>query len=151
MPDPGTALHIASIDYACTFDALPEGGGAVSFSAPDPVHFTFTFETAQVQEGLGVIRISWNYAWFNQAQVEADIAGAMGAICQAVAELLALPITVVNAAVTIRRNWTIAPNLQGPGVGTGRVVSTDIMPYPTTVTDTDSCRAADAGELVTVA
>jgi hypothetical protein len=146
MPDPGDALHVASVDYACTFGTLPEDGGAISFSCPDPVHFLFTFETGTTPVGVGVVQVTWDYSWFNQPEIEAGIAQALDTIVAAVATLLDVPLSVVNASVTVTRVWTTAPNVQGAGVGTGRIATIDYMDYPVTKTDSDAVTAADGGE-----
>jgi hypothetical protein len=150
MPQPGTSLHIASLDYQCTFDLLPPGGGPATFECPDPVHFGFNFETGSVPVAgqPDVVQLSWGYSWFSQAQVESAITFALDQICAAVAVLTGTPVTVVNAAVTVRRVWTFAPNVQGPDVSSGRVVTTDVMAYPHAVTDSDAVAAADGGEHV---
>lgn len=144
MPSPATSLHVASLDYACTFGQLPADGGLVSFSCPDPVHFTFGFETGKTEVSAGVYQITTDYSWFDQATVEADISGALSQIVAAVAELLGLPLAEVDQAVTVRRVWTFAPNMQGAGVSSGRVVSTDLMQYPPLVTGADSAAEAEA-------
>lgn len=151
MPDPGTSLHIQSIDYACTFDRLPAGGGAVSFSCPDPVHFTFSFETGAtpVAGQPDVFTVTWDYSWFTQATIEADIAAAMSAIVAAIAELLSLTTAQVDAAVTVRRVWTYAPNVQGPDVSNGRIVTTDYMAYPPQVTSADTVHGSEGASVAT--
>jgi hypothetical protein len=144
MPDPGSSLHLASIDYACTFGTLTEGG-LVSFSAPDPVHFTFSFETGQTQVSPGVYEISTDYSWFVQEQVEVGIAEALSSICQAISDLLSLPLPQVNAVAAVQRVWTFKPNIQGQGVSSGAIVTTDFMTYPPQVTGADTVSAVDAG------
>jgi hypothetical protein len=129
MPDPGADLHIVSLDYACVFGALPAADPRVTFSVPDPVHFTFAFETGSTVTA-GVTTYTWDYTWFVQATVEAEIATALAAISTNVAAMLGLTGADVDAMVTVRRVWTIAPNVQGTGVSSGRIVTTDLMTYP---------------------
>jgi hypothetical protein len=151
MPDPGDALHIASLDYACTFTTLPPGGGRASFSCPDPVHFTFSFETGEtiLDPVAGTFEVSWDYSWFGQAEVEAGIAATLNLICAAICTMTSMPLSVVLAAVSVQRVWMFAPNIQGPGVSSGRIATIDAMNYPVTVTDADEAAAADGGEQVT--
>jgi hypothetical protein len=130
MPDPGADLHVVSLDYACRFGALPASDPRIVFSVPDPVHFTFAFETGSSEPTPGVTEYTWDYTWFVQATVEADIATALGAISTTVAAMLGLTGPDVDAMVTVRRVWTIAPNIQGAGVSSGRIVTTDLMTYP---------------------
>lgn len=131
MPDPGATTHVQSLEYLCTFSLLPAGGGPVTFAVPDPVRFTFTFETGRTPNTDGSVTVTWDYSWFTQAAVEGEIASALDSICTAVATMLSLPQAQVQAAVLVRRVWTIAPNVQGPGVGSGTVVQIDRMGYPT--------------------
>ena len=132
MPDPGTALHIASLDYYCTFSPLAASAGPVTFSVPDPVRFSFVFDTGTtpVDGSPGVVQVAWSYSWFTQATVEADIAATLNAISTAVATMLGLTQADVQAVVTIRRIWQITPNMQGPGVSSGSTALTDAMIYP---------------------
>jgi hypothetical protein len=129
MPDPGTALHLASLDYACTFSAVSDPTGLITFAVPDPVHFTFDFETGSTQTAPGQTTITSDTSWFVQATVEAGITSALGAICTAVAAMLGVAELAVSNTIAVRRVWTIAPNVQGAGVSSGRIVTTDLMPY----------------------
>ena len=132
MPDLGASLHNAVLDYYCTFSTLAAAAGPVTFSVPDPVRFTFTFETGTtpVDGSPGVELVSWDYTWFTQATTEAGIAAALTTICGAVAALLGLDTAQVQAAVTVRRVWTVRPNLQGAGVSSGSTALTSQMTYP---------------------
>lgn len=130
MPSPATSLHLASLDYSCTFGMLTAAQGPVTFSGPDPVHFTFSFETGQEQTDPGVWQVSTDYSWFDQGTVEAGISGALGQIVAAVAAMLQLDLDQVAASVTVMRVWAFAPTLQGEGVSSGGIVTTDLMPYP---------------------
>lgn len=130
LPDPGTALHIATLDYYCTFSQLAAASGPVTFSVPDPVRFNFAFETGSTPNQDGSETITSDSSWFDQAATETGIAAALDAICAAVGTLLGLATGQVQAAVTVRRAWTIAPNVQGGGVSSGRTVITEAMPYP---------------------
>lgn len=147
MPDPGSALHVASVDYQCTFSTLTDQGGKVTFFS-DLVHFIFNFETGSTQTSPGVFEVTWDYSWFDQAAEEAGIAAALDPIVQAVAELLSLTIDQVDQAVAIRRVWAYAPNVQGPDVSSGRISASDYMQYPPLVSDADVSSGADGGEAV---
>lgn len=147
MPDPGQDLHVASLDYACTFSQLPPGGGRVTFSCPDPEHFTFSFETGIAEVSPGRFQVSWDYSWFNQAAVEDAVFAALGVIVQALAVMLSLDVFQVRQAVAVRRVWTYAPNMQGPGVSSGRIVTTQDILYPGPV-GTETAAGADGGEAV---
>lgn len=147
MPDPGSALHVASVDYQCTFSMLTDQGGKVTFFS-DLVHFIFNFETGSTQTSPGVFEVSWDYSWFDQAVEEAGIAAALDPIVEAVAELLSLGVAEVDQAVAVKRVWTYAPNTQGPEVSSGRISSTDFMQYPPLVSDADVSSGADGGEAV---
>lgn len=130
MPDPGTALHIAKLDYYSTFGELQSAGAPVTFSCPDPVRFTFTFDTGTTPNPDGSVTVTWDSSWFVQATVEADIATALNTICGAVATLLGLTVAQVQAVVTVQRVWTITPNVQGGGTSSGSTALTDYMTYP---------------------
>ena len=130
LPDPGAALHIAALDYYCTFARLAAASGPVTFSVPDPVRFNFAFETGATANPDGSETITWDAAWFGQAATETAIAAALDEISAAVGTLLGLATAQVQAAVTVRRAWTIAPNVQGGGASSGRTVITETMTYP---------------------
>lgn len=130
MPDTGSSLHNASLDYYCTFGEVSAAAGPVSFSVPDPVRFHFDFVTGSTVGQDGTITYTWDYTWFNQVTVEAGIKTALNTICGAIAALLGRTTADVQAAVSVQRAWTVAPNVQGPDSGTGRTVLTSAMAYP---------------------
>jgi hypothetical protein len=127
MPDVSSAMHLASVDYMCTF--APLGNGPVTFSALDPVHFLFNFETGETQVSPGVIQITTDYSWFVQATVEADITTAMQTISAAIATLLGEPLAAVQAAGQVQRVWTFRPTIQGGGWSAGAVTTTDVYAW----------------------
>ena len=130
MPDPGASLHIASLDYYCTFGEVAAAAGPVTFSVPDPVRFRFGFETGSTPHPDGTTTIAWDYSWFIQAAQEARITAALNQICVPVATLLGRAAADIAAAAQVRRVWTLAPNVQGQGASGGRTVLTSVMPYP---------------------
>jgi len=130
MPSLGSALHYASLEYYCTFDEVKAAAGPVTFSVPDPVRFRFDFETGSTEHPDGTVTFTWDYSWFNQAAQEAAIVTALNQICATIATMLGRTVADVQAAAQVLRAWTLAPNTQGQGAGTGRTVLTSVMPYP---------------------
>jgi hypothetical protein len=136
MPDPGTTMHVAGVDYAVTFSELASSGEPAKFSAPNAIHFQFGFDTGEAEDSQkpGHWIVSWDVSWFDQAATEAAIATTLNGVCSSVATLLGLPLATVQSAVVIRRMWTVNQNSYDiiPGVTTGpqRVVIPDILPYP---------------------
>jgi hypothetical protein len=133
MPDPGTALHIAQLDYYCTFGTLQAPAARVSFAAPDPIRFTFTFDAGSTPNPDGSVTVTSDASWFSQSATEAGIASALDQICTAVAALIGLTEAQVQAVVAVKRVWTITPNIQGGGVSSGSTAITNMMPYPQAV------------------
>lgn len=152
MPGPGTAMHVASVDYAVSFTELSAAAFPAKFSAPGAVHFSFTFDTGTQQTGPSSWDVTWDYSWFNQPEIEAGIAATLDEVCQTVGALLGLTVSQVQAAVIVRRLWTLNQNSYAvvPGVSSGpqQVVLPDLMEYPHAVSDSDAVIAADAGENV---
>jgi hypothetical protein len=136
MPDPGTTMHVAGVDYAVTFSELAAAGEPAKFSAPNSIHFQFQFDTGEAEDASkpGHWTVSWNTSWFSQAATETAIATTLDGTCSSVATLLGLPLATVQGAVMIRRMWTMNQNSYDiiPGVTTGpqKVVIPDIMTYP---------------------
>jgi hypothetical protein len=135
MPDLGSDTHVVSVEYASLFGGVTAQDGRVAFGVPNPVQFLFLFETGTTQPdpNVDLQQVSWDYSWFDQAQVEAGIAAALGAICQSIAGLLGLPLEQVESSVQVRRVWTIAPNQRGTGAPQEFSVDwtvTEVMPYP---------------------
>jgi hypothetical protein len=130
MPDPGASLHNASLDYYCTFGEVAAAAGPVTFSVPDPVRFHFGFETGSVQHADGTVTVAWDYSWFSQAAQEAGITTALNQICVPIAAMLGRTVADIQAVARVLRVWTLAPNVQGQGAGSGRTVLTSVMPYP---------------------
>jgi hypothetical protein len=130
MPSLSTALHVAVLDYYCTFGTLHAAAGPVTFAVPDPVRFTFLFDTGSTPNQDGSVTVTSDSSWFVQATVEAGIATALNAISAAVATLLGLTTAQVQAAVAVKRIWTIAPVIQGAGFSSGSTAITNMMTYP---------------------
>jgi hypothetical protein len=136
MPDPGTTMHVAAVDYAVTFSELVSAGEPVRFSAPNAIHFQFGFDTGAAEDAQkpGHWVVSWDTSWFAQAAVEASISATLDQVCGSVATLLGLTVAAVRSAVLIRRMWTMNQNSYDiiPGVTTGpqQVIIPDIMAYP---------------------
>jgi hypothetical protein len=130
MPDPGASLHNASLDYYCTFGEVAAVAGPVTFSVPDPVRFRFAFETGATLLPDGTTAVTWDYSWFNQAATEASITATLNQICAPIAAMLGRSVADIQAVAMVRRLWTMAPNIQGQGVSSGRTVITSVMPYP---------------------
>lgn len=130
MPQPGTAMHLASVDYYCTFGELKAAAAPVTFSAPNAIHQTCMFDTGSTPNADGSVTITWDSSWFTQATVETGIKNLLNAVCTALATELGLTQSQVQAVVTIRRVWAMTPNVQGGGVSTGQAAITDYMAYP---------------------
>src|SRR5260370_30961388 len=129
LPAPGTALHIATLSYYCTLSELAAASGPVTFAAPDPQRFTFRFETGSTPNADGSVTITWNTSVWSAA-VEATIATALTAICTALATMLGLTLAQRQAAVAVKRVWTMKPNVQGAGTSSGSTVITSVIAYP---------------------
>jgi hypothetical protein len=135
MPDLASGTHVVSVEYASIFGGLEAQNGKVAFGVPTPVQFLFLFETSTTQPdpSLDLEDVSWDYSWFDQGQVEAGIAAALGTICQSISALLSLPLEQVEAAVQVRRVWTIASNQRGtaaPQQYSDNWTVTEVVPYP---------------------
>lgn len=154
MPDTGTAQHIASVNYLCTFWQISAASGPVTFACPNPVQFVFAFETGRTQPdpSKDLWDVSWDYSWFDQDAIEQSIAIALGAICEAIATMLGLPVSDVEQSVAVQRSWAVAANIQGNAAASqyssGTV--TEVMPYPPQVSSADVAAAAESGSVSTV-
>lgn len=148
MPDLGAALHFASLDYFCTFGELQAAIGPITFSVPDPVRFRFTFDTGRTQNSDGTVTVTWDYSLYNKGATETALALRLDQICTPIAALLGLTLAQVQAAVTVKRVWTVTPNIQGAPASSGGTVLTSFMPYPTVIAASDQSAAADGGESV---
>jgi hypothetical protein len=62
--------------------------------------------------------------------VEAGIAATLDTICGALATQLGITTAAVQAAVSVKRIWLMAPNIQGTGFSSGNSAITDTMAYP---------------------
>jgi hypothetical protein len=129
MPDPGTALHIARLVYQVTFSELTAAAGPVTFDAPDPQKYTFNFETGSTPNADGTVTVTSDTSSWSAAR-ETSIATTMTAVCTALAAELGLTLAEVQAAVSIRRVWTMAANVQGAGASSGSTAITSVMTYP---------------------
>lgn len=136
MPDPGTTMHVAAVNYAISFAELVSASEPIWFSAPGATSYIFEFDTGTTESpaGSGNWTVTWDQSWFSQANAEAAIASALTGTCTSLATLLGLTLAQVQAAVTVRRLWTINQNAYSviPGVSSGaqKVIIPDVMPYP---------------------
>lgn len=115
LPALGTTTHPASVTYACTFGLTQTAGGLVTFIVPQPVQFTFAFETGQVQPdpGVDLIDVESDTSWFDQDTQEGNIKTALNGICALIATMLGVSEAAVQATVTIKRTWRYNPNQTG--------------------------------------
>lgn len=137
LPALDATTHVASVTYACTFGLTQAGGGLVTFVVPQPVQFTFAFETGKTQPdpAADLWDIGVDSSWFDQAAEEAAIRTALDGICGLIAGLLPGVTTAdVQATVRVQRTWRINPDQTGtaapvqlPGAP---VPYTEIMAYP---------------------
>lgn len=152
MPPTGSAQHVASVNYTCTFSSLVTAGGRVTFAIPGGTTFLFQFETGRVQPNpqVDLAEVTWDYSYFDQDAEEASIAQYMTSICGMIAQLLRRAQADVEQAVSIQRVWTVTSNEQGAAVPRqyGDCTITEPMPYPPRVTDADVVSGSDAGEHV---
>lgn len=141
MPELPSWQHCVSVNYACTFFQITSGGGLVVFAVPSPVQFTFLFETGRTQPDpqLDLYEYTWDYSWFDQAQVEQQIGAALDGISADIATLLGVSRSVVEQSVSVSRVWTVAANQQGAAAPRqfGQVAITEIMLYPVQITGAD--------------
>jgi hypothetical protein len=136
LPALDSTTHVASVTYACTFGLTQAGGGLVTFVVPQPVQFTFAFETGKTQPdpAADLFDVTVDSSWFDQATVEAGITSALDTICAAIATLIGVPAAAIQATVRIARTWRINPDQTGtaapvqmPGAP---VPYTEFMAYP---------------------
>jgi hypothetical protein len=116
LPVLGSTMHPASVTYACTFGLTQAGGGLVTFIVPQPVQFTFTFETGRVQPdpALDLINITSDSSWFDQDTEEASIRTALDGICTLIAAMLpGVTKAQIQATVSVRRTWRYNPDQAG--------------------------------------
>ena len=136
LPALDATMHVSSVTYACTFAPTTAQEGAVVFSVPQPVQFTFTFDTGQFQPdpGTDLYDITTDSSWFDQDEIEASIAAALGTICGAIAPLLGVTQADIEATVTIARSWRVTPDQAGSAapvqVPAAPLVYAEVMTYP---------------------
>ena len=137
LPALGATMHPASVTYACTFGLTQAGGGLVTFIVPQPVQFTFAFETGRVQPdpALDLINVTSDTSWFDQDTEEAAIRTALNGICTLIAAMLpGVTQAQIQATVTIRRTWRYNPDQTGSlapvQVPSAPVPYTEPMAYP---------------------
>lgn len=144
MPDPSGSMHNASLVYQVRVSEVMAAAGPVSFTT-DLSQFTFNFETGRTQNQDGSVTVTWDTSVWSPA-VEATIAATLDAICAALAAELGVATAVVQAAVTVKRVWLMAPNIQGPGFSSGSSSITTMMTYPVPPTQVASSDAGSAAE-----
>lgn len=116
LPVLGSTMHPASVTYACTFGLTQAAGGLVTFVVPQPVQFTFAFETGKVQPdpALDLITITSDTSWFDQDAEEAAIKTALNGICGLIAALLpGVTGAEIQATVSVKRTWRYNPDQAG--------------------------------------
>lgn len=136
MPDPGTSMHVASVNYVVVFAEVASAVMPATFSNLGGTSFVFRFDTgeAERQAQPGTWDVSWDASWFDQAAIETAIAASLDQNCAAIAQLLGVSAKLLQAAVTVRRLWTFNQNSYQviPGVTSGaqQVTIPDVMAYP---------------------
>jgi hypothetical protein len=137
LPALDATTHFASVTYACTFGLSQAGGGLVTFAVPQPVQFTFAFETGRTQPdpAVDLWNITSDSSWFDQAAEEAAIKSALDGICALISGLLPGTTTAgIQATVRVQRTWRINPDQTGtaaPAQMPGAPVPyTEPMAYP---------------------
>jgi hypothetical protein len=124
------------VTYACTFGLTTADGGLVSFMVPQPVQFTFGFETSRDQPDpdLDLWDIETDYTWFDQDSVENGIAETLAGICALIASLISTTPAAIEATVTVQRIWRVNPDQVGADapsqIPDAPLVYTEVMPYP---------------------
>ena len=136
LPVLDSTTHIASVTYACTFGLTTSDSGLVSFIVPQPVQFTFSFETGRTQPDpdQDIWDITTDYTWFDQDTVEAGIISALGTICTTIATLIGATPLEIEETVTIERTWRVNPDQVGTDapvqIPDAPVVYAEQMQYP---------------------
>lgn len=136
LPALDSTTHVASVTYACTFGMTVTGGGKVTFVVPQPVQFTFAFETGSTQPDpdTDLFNISSDSSWFDQAAEEAAITGALNTICATIASLIGATTGAIQATVRVQRTWRINPDQTGTAapaqMPAAPVVYAEMMAYP---------------------
>ena len=136
LPALDSTTHVQSVTYACTFGMTQVSAGLVTFSVPQPVLFTFSFETGQTQPdpAVDLFNITVDSSWFNQTTIEANIKTALDTISGAIATLIGVTTATIQATVTVRRTWRINPNQVGTAapvqIPAAPVPYTEFMAYP---------------------
>ena len=136
LPVLGDTTHPQSVTYACTFGLTAASGGLITFVVPQPVQFTFNFETGKTQPdpGTDLFDIAVDSSWFDQTTVEAGIKTTLDGICALIATMIGTTTAVIQATVMVRRTWRINPNQTGSAapvqIPAAPVPYTEIMAYP---------------------
>jgi hypothetical protein len=116
LPVLSSTMHPASVTYACTFGRTQVAGGLVTFIVPQPVQFTFAFETGRTQPdpALDLIDIISDSSWFDQDTQETNITTALDGICALIAVMLPGTTTAqIQATVSVKRTWRYNPDQVG--------------------------------------
>jgi hypothetical protein len=136
LPALDATTHAASVTYACTFALTETDDARVTFTVPQPVQFTFGFETGMTQQdpAVDLIDIASDTSWFDQDAIETAIKGALGTICGAIAALLGTDQAVIEATVRVERTWRINPDQIGSAapvkMPSAPVIYAEMMAYP---------------------
>lgn len=136
LPALDATTHVASVTYACTFGLTMAGGGKVTFLVPQPVQFTFAFETGSTQPdpAVDLFNVSSDSSWFDQDAEETAITAALNTICATIATLIGVAEAGIQATVRVERTWRISPDQAGTAapvqIPAAPVVYAEVMAYP---------------------
>lgn len=136
LPALDSTTHVQSVTYDCTFGQTVAGGGKVTFQVPQPVKFTFTFDTGSTQPDpdVDLHDVVTDSSWFDQSTEEAAIASALNGICSLIATLIGVTAADIQATVRIQRTWRIFPDQTGTAapvqIPNAPLVYAEQMAYP---------------------
>ena len=136
LPALDSTTHVQSVTYDCTFGQSVAGGGKVTFQVPQPVKFTFTFDTGSTHPDpcTDLHIVTTDASWFDQSTEEAAIATALNGICSLIATLIGSDQASIQATVRIQRTWRISPDQTGTAapvqIPNAPLVYAEHMAYP---------------------
>lgn len=115
LPALDSTTHVQSVTYDCTFGQTAAGGGKVIFQVPQPVKFTFTFDTGTTQPdpAVDLHNVVTDASWFDQSTEETAIKTALDGICSLIATLIGSTQAAIQATVRIQRTWRICADQTG--------------------------------------
>lgn len=137
LPALDSTTHVQSVTYDCTFGQTVASTGTVLFQVPQPVKFTFSFETGETQPdpAVDLRNVTTDSSWFDQTTEETAIKGALDSICTTIAGLLpGATKASIQATVKVQRTWRIRPDQVGTAapvqMPSAPVVYSEVMAYP---------------------